>query len=1448
MKAMNGEGSRLPGRALRRRGVMFASALLLAALSTTAVRSAGEDFRVKLRAGTFDPALGLPPHLVEGAPPPVLLAPPGGRGELAIVQFRATPSAAEQSRLAALGMRVIDYVPERALIVRLAPGTSPDSLRSIPGVRAVIPLAPKLRLSPDLGELARSMPPVSGSEELRINVWLAPDGDPRALADAAQKKFPGVVAASIRREPASRVQFSGSTESLDALAAALARHPDVLFVGLARPNHVLNDQSIWIGQSYDRVNGPVEAASSDPKAYTLSGSVFNHGITGTGQVVGVADTRLEHQLCFFTDPAHPLVKQTVPIPDPLTVDPNHRKILAYNNVISDADDPPYPTWRHGTHTTGSALADSLANLSSPSSAGHDTGDGMAPNAKLVYLDMNLGVNTSNCTDLICAFCSVADILQQEYEAGARISTNSWGSDTSAGDEADDAVWQRPDHLVFFAAGNDGRSGYPVEGTAGAKNVVGVGATESYDATFNYDAYGIRDPENLAAFTSVGPAWDGRTKPDITAPGVVISSAGLPFTYYGDASDPHCVPGDPNVCFPSFGGCYVNDVSQTCSTVKLSGTSMASPTAAGLGALARQYFTDGFYPSGQATPADARIPSAALLKAVLINGARDMTGRILDGNGNFPRTDFGPLADAPSNRQGWGRIMLDDALYFAGDVRKLFLADIPSAQGSGLATGDLTIYRVNVTSASSPLKVTLVWTDPPAAPVSGISLRNDLDLIVIAPDGTTTYKGNQWTADDINIPGDKRSAPNPGGRDSLNNVEGVLIPSPSLGQYRIEIKGASVPGYQTLFTQGYAMVVTGEFNGGGDYCGATPPPPQGFAASVLRYDDALLTWQAVPGATGYEIWRHTTGCAPPLDPATVFSVPAGQTSYHDRTTQPSRTYYYTIRALLNPVDCRTTASDCVSATTPSPPTIQTVSPESGANNDATPISITGTGFQATPQVYLGTASQPQKYPLSPVTFVSSTTVRATVPVNLQSGGYSVMVINPDGLSATLAGGYYVGPPLQFTTLYIAADSTDYYAADQLTVINLEQSTVQAPVTLTPFDDPVDVAVNRATDRGVIGLFGAGPSGERGRVAIMNLGLGAVTHTLDVPGATQGRRPYAVAIHPSGNPAYVLTGICCAGSSQQLSRLDFSTGTFTGTLTLGNYGDVSEADIEVSPDGQRLYATNSGDDTLSVVRTSDFVEIARVPVGNGPVGVAVSPDSTKVYVTDFLGDSVSIVDAVSQATVGTIDVSYHPNPSWTTRPKHAAVSPDGSKLHVAFENGWGTLLWNVATVDLATGQITQTLTVGEQFEKIAYVSPLGKLFALAFSPDIKRLAPATLQVEWSQNVGAYAFGMDWAEPTPPTITSASPNQACKNGGIPVAIVGSAFQGEIRDDSGTIVQQRTRVFFGGVEATTVTFVDSTHLTAVAPPHAAGTVNLEVLNPNGRRATLTNGFRYRNCITPAE
>ena len=113
-------------------------------------------------------------------------------------------------------------------------------------------------------------------------------------------------------------------------------------------------------------------------------------------------------------------------------------------------------------------------------------------------------------------------------------------------------------------------------------------------------------------------------------------------------------------------------------------------------LVRQYFRRGFYPSGSPWPQHSFVPTGALLKAIVINSTVDLTG----------------TTGYPSNQEGWGRLLLDDALYFAGDERRLWLRDVRHAEG--LATGEVDTYHVRVVDGSQPLAITLAFMDQPAA--------------------------------------------------------------------------------------------------------------------------------------------------------------------------------------------------------------------------------------------------------------------------------------------------------------------------------------------------------------------------------------------------------------------------------------------------------------------------------------------------------------------------------------------------------------------------------------------------------------------------------------------------------------------------------------------------------------------------------------------------------------
>jgi hypothetical protein len=212
---------------------------------------------------------------------------------------------------------------------------------------------------------------------------------------------------------------------------------------------------------------------------------------------------------------------------------------------------------------------------------------------------------------------------------------------------------------------------------------------------------------------------------------------------------------------------------------MSGTSMASPGAAGMAALVRQFYADGYYPTGRPQADDRLAPSAALVKATLLNSTQAMTG-----------TGAGLVPDAC---QGWGRVRLDDALHFAGEARHLIAYDDDGFPQGG--AGQARTFTVEVT-AGQPLRATLGWTDFPSTPAAAVNLNNDLDLEVSGPAGT--FLGNVLAQGQSTIGG---------AADRLNNVEQVLLAAPDSGTYTITVRAFNVPSS----AQPFSLVVSGGVN-------------------------------------------------------------------------------------------------------------------------------------------------------------------------------------------------------------------------------------------------------------------------------------------------------------------------------------------------------------------------------------------------------------------------------------------------------------------------------------------------------------------------------------------------------------------------------------------------------------------------------------------------------------
>ena len=111
------------------------------------------------------------------------------------------------------------------------------------------------------------------------------------------------------------------------------------------------------------------------------------------------------------------------------------------------------------------------------------------------------------------------------------------------------------------------------------------------------------------------------------------------------------------------------------------------------------------------------------------------------------------------------------------------------------------YQVDDTA--KPVRVTLAWTDPPPALVTGNAFVNDLDLEVSV--GGRTYRGN-WLAGGLSLPG--------GQADFRNNVEkNVVLPASTSGRMSVkvvaEVAGHGVPGDREPLDpdQDFALVVS-----------------------------------------------------------------------------------------------------------------------------------------------------------------------------------------------------------------------------------------------------------------------------------------------------------------------------------------------------------------------------------------------------------------------------------------------------------------------------------------------------------------------------------------------------------------------------------------------------------------------------------------------------------------
>lgn len=526
----------------------------------------------------------------------------------------------------------------------------------------------------------------------------------------------------------------------------------------------------------------------------LAGNISGNGPSGPGYLAwlgGIGFTQAQFTASGF------IVDVTDSGIDSGTTTPRHPGLFVNGTVASGSrvsynrlsGTPNFGSTKKGCDGHGTLNAhiiggyNNLSGFPHADGAGFRYGLGVAP---FVKLGSSVIFDPDNYT-----YPNFNDLHSRSYHDGARITSNSWGSDTGGAYDSDAQTFDvlvrdaqltgtvfaaagNQQMVVVFSAGNAGPGAQTIGSPGTAKNVITVGAAENVQAFGGTDGSGVDDNgannfNDIIDFASRGPCADGRAKPDLVAPGTHVSGGVVQTASPGvNGTADACYTGAgvsggvaPSVYFPAGQQWYTAS----------SGTSHSTPAVAGGAALLRQLFINrGTNP-----------PSPAMTKAWLVNSARYLTG--LDANDTLP-----------SSSQGMGEMNLGAAF---DDVPRIARDQLAADKLTG--TGQTRVFTGQITDTNKPFRATLAWTDAPGSTV-GNAYNNDLDLKVVV--GGRIYKGNVFNG---------ASSVTGGSADPRNNLESVFLPAGVAGAFSVIVSAANinsdgVPNDADLLDQDFALVV------------------------------------------------------------------------------------------------------------------------------------------------------------------------------------------------------------------------------------------------------------------------------------------------------------------------------------------------------------------------------------------------------------------------------------------------------------------------------------------------------------------------------------------------------------------------------------------------------------------------------------------------------------------
>ena len=188
---------------------------------------------------------------------------------------------------------------------------------------------------------------------------------------------------------------------------------------------------------------------------------------------------------------------------------------------------------------------------------------------------------------------------------------------------------------------------------------------------------------------------------------------------------------------------------------------------------------------------------------------------------------------------------------------------------------------------------------------------------------------------------------------------------------------------------------------------------------------------------------------------------------------------------------------------------------------------------------------------------------------------------------------------------------------------------------------------------------------------------------------GNAPFGIAFDSVNERIYVTNS-----DDNTVSVIDTTTNTVIDTIPIG----VVPFGIAYDHINQRIYVTNFGDGTVSIIdTTTNTVDLTPIMVGSGPYDIAYDRDNQRMYVTNSGDGTVSVIDTTTNTvdstpiTVGIV-------------PFGIAYSHDNQRMYVT--NGGDS---TVSVIDTTTNTVVGgPITVGNGPRGIAYDSVPDKMY--------------------------------------------------------------------------------------------------------------------------------------------